>query len=272
MPETKMTSYFNRMKLTNEFAQMIIPFLQDHGFLFCNFGYEQILKEKPPMRSLIKKLRFKKSPAALMVKFSPDYICSYPAIKDERGLFLLDVKASITPVFFRRHIERLRRRAKLPYLRREDIGEIEREAWDTYNQFYPKEKVAIIMACLYHPRLIVADWTSRILCFYRLRQDTNVEAAGSGTPHVNIHLGKMRTLPAFIEEEFGAKLNFAAYQKIQDKIKTWELSKPAGRVNWTQFNNVITELKATCPWIKHRWPEDTVSRRLDSFAPQCRSN
>ncbi|MEM2129156.1 MAG: hypothetical protein QXZ70_01015 [Candidatus Bathyarchaeia archaeon] len=272
MPETKMTSYFNRMKLTNEFAEMIIPFLQKHGFMFCNFGYEQILREEKSMKALIKKLKFKKSNAALMIKFSPDYICAFPKLQNDKGLFLVDAKATITPVFFHKHIERLRRRAKLPHLRREDIGEIEREAWDTYNRFYPKERVAIIMACPYHPRLIVAEWVSKTLCFYRMEKDVNIEAAGSGTPHVNIHLGKMRTLSTFLDEEFGVKTNSKLYRSIENKIKTWPLNKPAGRVNWTQFNNAITELRATCPWLKHRWPMgDESSLRLDSFTPHSQT-
>lgn len=255
LSETDMSSFLNRIKITNEFTQMLIPFLTSHGFVVSEFGYEQILRDNASMRALIKREKFKKSTAALMVKFSPDLICVFPQMKSDKGIFFLDVKTSITPVFFRRHIERLRRIARLRKLRREDIGEIEREAWDVYNTFYPRKRVAIVMACPYHPRLIVSEWVSNIFCFYRLNVDRNIEAGGSGTPHVNIHLGKMRTLSDFLRDEFRIRVKRTEYRKMLNFVKTWQLYKPAGRVNWTQFNNAINELKKTCPWLKNRWPE-----------------
>jgi len=254
MSETKMTSFLNRIKMTQHFENLLLPFLQEHGFVTCTYGYEQILREHPKMQATIKKEKFKKSSAALMVKFSPDVICVYPKFKNSDGLFLLDTKISITPVFYPKHIQRIRKSARLAELRREDIGEIEREAWDVYNCFYPKDKVAIVMASPYHPRLIVAEWVSRIVCMYRLMKDRNIQAGGSGTPHVNIHLGKMRDLQRFLADEFAVKVDSDSYQKILRVIKSWPLSKPAGRVNWKQFNNVINELKVTCPWLKTRWP------------------
>jgi hypothetical protein len=266
MPETRMTSFLNRMKMTNEFTEALTSFLQQHNFRICGFGYEVFFREKPSMSALIKKEKFKKSPAALMVKFSPDLLCAYPASKGEKGIFLLDAKTSITPVFFGRHIERLRRLARLPELRREDIGEIEREAWDVYNRFYPKERVAIAMACPYQPKLVVAEWVSQIFQFFRLKRDRNLEAGGSGTPHVNIHLGKMRALDKFLSQEFRIRVDERLFNDMKDKVKTWELSKPAGTVNWTQFNNVITDLKGSCPWLKHRWPgRDESSTKLSQF-------
>jgi len=261
-----MTSFLNRMKLTNEFTEYLSAFLQKHGFRVCGFGTEVIFRQRSSMSALIKKEKFKKSEPALMVKFSPDLVCAYPAFKGEKGIFFLDAKTSITPVFFGRHIERLRRLAKLSELRREDIGEIEREAWDVYNRFYPRERVAIVMACPYQPKLVVGEWISKTFQFYRLKRDRNLEAGGSGTPHVNIHLGRMRSLDRFLNEEFGVRVSEASFRAMKEKIKTWDLSKPAGTVNWTQFNNAITELKATCPWLKHRWPmQDDSSAKLSQF-------
>jgi hypothetical protein len=265
MPETKMTSFLNRIKLTNEITNMLLNLLQQYGFKLYDFGYEQILRNEPNMKALMRKLKFKKSPVALMIKFAPDLLCAYPSLSDEKGLFMLDVKASITPVFFSVQIERIKRQAKLRELRREDIGEIEREAWLVYNNFYPKERVCIVMACPYHPRLIIAEWVSNILCMYMLKRDRNPEAGGSGTPHVNIHLGRMRTLYEFLHSEFGVNVNREVYNTILDKIKAWDLNKPARRVNWTQFNNVITELRTTCPWLKHRWPSDGSSKHLNKY-------
>jgi len=267
MPETKMTSFLNRMKLTDEFTELLSIFLQKHGVIVCGFGYEVFFRERPSMSALIKKEKFKKAPASLMVKFSPDLLCAFPKFSGTKGIFMLDVKTSITPVFFGSHIDRLRRAAKLAELRREDIGEIEREAWDVYNQFYPKDRIAIAMACPYQPKLIVAEWVSQIFQFYRLKRDRNLEAGGSGTPHVNIHLGRMRSLDKFLAQEFGIKVDENLFDSMKNTVKKWELCKPAGTVNWTQFNNVISELKATCPWLKNRWPVvDNSSAKLSQFS------
>jgi len=295
MPETRMQSFLNRMKLTTEFTTILLTFLQQYGFKTCGFGYEQILRGDQPrmrsMRSLLRKLRFKESPTALMVKFSPDIICAYPKLKSSDSLFFLDVKTSITPLFFGEQIKRVRRNARLAQLRREDIGEIEREAWYVYNTFYPSNKTAIVMALPYNPKLVVADWVSNVKCLWCYKKKgrkgpipwncrdcpifnksgtfgvvQNFLAGGSKTPHTNIHLGRMRTLHMFLSSEFGVDIEEDEYNEILNSVKTWQLSKPPRTVNWTQFNNAITELRATCPWLKHRWPEDTSSTRLDSFA------
>jgi hypothetical protein len=254
MLETGTTSALDRMALTARLTDMLIPFLQDHEFITSEFGQHVILQDHGTILAKLKRLESKKSREVLMLKFSPDYLCAYQS-KSEH-LFLMDAKSSITPIFFAAQIEVIRRSANLPELRREDIGEIEREAWDVYNSFFPKERVVICFACPYHPRLLVAEWVSKVMPLYRLKVDDNIEAGGSGTPHVNIHLGKMRTLPEFLAQEFGVSVDTATYNAILDFIKTWDLNKSAGRVNWTQFNNVIRDLQRTCPWLKQRWPDN----------------
>lgn len=276
MSETNMASFLNRMKLTDEFTRVLVPFLQQNGFVLHEFGYDQILRDQPRMMALMKRIRFKKSTAALMVKFSPDIICAYPKIRNSHGLFLLDVKTSITPLFFMKQIERVRNNANLPKLSREDVGEIEREAWYVYNTFYPNNRVVIVMASLYNPKLVVADWVSNVKCLWCYKEEgpipwnckkcpvftiggtfgvvQNFLAGGSKTPHTNIHLGKMRSLNMFLSSEFGVKVDNEKYEKMINFVKTWQLSKPRGKVNWTQFNNVVDSLKETCPWLENRWP------------------
>jgi len=257
MTEVDMTSYLNRAKMTELFATRLTELLEHSGFLITELGWENVLRDSKKMRSLIHKRVaakvYKKSPAALMVKFMPDCLGIYPQIEGDKGIFLFDAKISITPVFFPKHIERIRRSARLPELRREDAGEIEREAWDVYNEFYPKARVAIFLASPYHPRLIVGEWVSKTLCIYRHRRDRLPESGGSGTPPVNIHLGKMRSIEGFLEDEFGVRLG-SPLRELKEFIKTWVVSKPPGRVNWTQYNNAIRELRERCPWLRERRP------------------
>src|SRR5947207_10900262 len=94
-------------------------------------------------------------------------------------------------------------------------------------------------AAPYHPRVLVAEWASKMRELWRFAIDTNVDAGGSGTPHINVHLGLMRPLATFMKEEFGQVLNAEQLATLLAFVKTWPLNKPAGRVNWTQFNNVV---------------------------------
>jgi hypothetical protein len=243
------------MKLTEHFTDMVVPFLQKHGFVVHPFGYEEALHNTTGMDGLIRKKQFKKSEAALMVKFSPDFLNIYEDGSGKNFFFYADSKTSITPVFFHSHIRRIQRRAKLPELHRGDIGEIEREAWIVYNRFFPKNQVAIIMAAPYHRRLIVAEWVSNLTALYTHKADENLEAAGSGTPHVNLHLGHMRRLDEFLKQEFGVKVDPELYEVLTDEVKKWDLNKSLGRVNWTQFNNAVNELREEgCIWLKNRRP------------------
>lgn len=238
------------MNLTKRLEEVLKPFLIKEGFLIEDFGYNVTLRNNSSMRTILKKLIIKKSLTALMVKFGPDFICIKKGDKQE--LFFLDIKTSITPIFFDSYIEKLRNMAKLSKLSREDIGEIEREAWDSYNNFYPRNNVIIIIACPYNPNLILAERINNILCFYRFEKDTNIEAGGSRTPHVNIHLGKMRRLDVFLKEEFGVEVHSSEFNEILEFVKMWDINKSMRRVNWKQYDNAIKKLKQTCPWIKDR--------------------
>lgn len=252
--ESGTTSALDRMALTGRLTGLVIPLLEAHGFRIHEFGQHIILQQHKRILARLKRLDTKKSEEILMVKFAPDYVFSFNDQPEQ--VFLMDAKASITPVFFPSQIEKIRQASRLDHLDREDIGEVEREAWDVYNRFYPKDQVAICFACPYNPRVLLTEWVSRIKPLYRLDIDRNLEASGSGTPHVNIHLGQMRTLKNFVQAEFGVSLGGPQYEELINFIKTWPLNKPVGRVNWTQFNNVVKALKRRCPWLEERWPSE----------------
>jgi len=275
MTETGTTSFLDRFALTKRLDEMLKPLLEDYDFGVYEFGHPEILKENSWMINRLKKLKTKSSNAALMVKFTPDFI----VVKNEhpKGFFLLDTKVSITPVFFNAQIERIRRHTGNNYLRREDIGGIEREAWYTYNSFFPSSRVAVVIALPYNPKLILAEWVNNMICMWCYYKPgpipfpcdecpiyasdkssfgvvKNFLAGGSGTPHTNIDLSKMRSLGEFLSAEFETNVSEEDIQIITDEIKSWDLNKPRGRVNWKQFNNVIRDLKRTCPWLKGRNP------------------
>lgn len=248
--ETGTTSFMDRMALTKRLDEQLVPFLEKHKFQVSDFGHPVISHDNKVLANRIRQQKYKKSREMLFVKYSPDFIAIPP---DSGGQpFFLDTKSSITPVFFNAHIERIRQSAGLESLSREDIFEIEREAWDNYNEIYPPAQVALVIATPYNPHLLLAEWVANLKTLFRFNEDHNIHAGGSGTPHVNINLGSMRPLSKFLQDEFDMTIRPMEYEKVLDYIKLWPLNKPQGRVNWTQFNNVVSQLRQTCPWLEYR--------------------
>lgn len=270
MVDTGVNKYLNRLKLTEEFSKLLYGLFKECGLVTIPFGHEELLKSEPKMLSLITKERYKKSEAALMVKFSPDLIC-FKNQPTESRLFYADIKTSITPVFFKKQLRVIERSAKklgldLPKLHHSDIGEIEREAWMVYTKYYPKKTVAVVMATPYNQNLALAEWVSELKPLYVFKKDRNEESAGSGTPHVNLYFPHMRKLDRFLRDEFDINVKPEYYSGVLDQIKTWNLNKPAGRVNWTQFNNVVNELRVEgCSWLKNRRAAPVVDPEQKTF-------
>jgi hypothetical protein len=55
-----------------------------------------------------------------------------------------------------------------------------------------------------------------------------------------------------LTDEFHIKVNRGFYATLVDEIKTWDLNKPRGRVNWAQFNAYIKRQQRYCPWLRPR--------------------
>lgn len=273
--ETGTTSFLDRYALTRRLEENLEYFLKEYGFTLLTFGHPVILRDNTWIKSKLKSIQYKANLSAIKVKFSPDYIVVKK--NNKTVFFYLDAKASITPVYFDSQVQRI----KINYhkdenLSQHDIGDIEREAWFSYNRFY--KDVAIIIAVPYNPNLLLGEWVNKIECMWCLKKAqagnpipwdcnkcpiyssddrgfgvlVNEFAAGSGTPHTNIHLGSMRSLDKFLLEEFDIEVNKDDYAILLDFIKKWPLNKPAGTVNWKQFNNVIRKLRNRCPWLKFR--------------------
>lgn len=248
--EAGAASHLDRMNWANHLCSLLEPMFARHGITATEYGQNVILNGNPGIIARLRKLDVKKSEVVCMTKFSPDFILWH---EKSVSFLMMDAKASTTPMFFDAAIRRLALKAKDPSLDRHRIGEIEREAWDNYTKRYPRKKVAICMAAPYHPRLVLAEWASELVEFHRYEGDLNEAAGGSGTPHVNIDLGRMRTLDEFLAKELGIALEKTMYERILADIRTWPLNKPHV-VNWRVFNNVIASLHRKCPWVIGRVP------------------
>jgi hypothetical protein len=183
--------------------------------------------------------------------------------RNNKELFFMDIKTSLTPVLFASRIRALSEIYKKPLIR-EQIGLVEREAWDNYTIRYPSNRTCIVMACPYNPKLLLAEWANSIKLIFRFKEDKNENAAGSQTPHVNLDLNTMRDLATFIKEEFGCQVADEYYNEMIKYVKTWPVSNP-GRP-WKQYNSCVRELQENCPWLRQRnkdgWLEDKPGPNL----------
>ncbi len=247
-------SYLGRIQLTQDFGVPLVNLLLAHGFIVGDYGSETILSGNSKIASWLKKINLKESDVVKMVKFTPDCICIPPK---SAGLpFLFEIKTSKTPVILQKQIDKIERISGMSGLTRCDIGEIEADAWDVYNKYFPKDEVAIAFAAPYTPEVIVVEWVSKIIELYRKPGDSvdvNPEAEGSGTLHVNIHLGKMRSMERFYSEEFGIHLEKKKYQSLKELIKAWKIFRPSFTYfsdrNKAAYAHAVSEIRKECPWL-----------------------
>jgi hypothetical protein len=254
-----MRSFFDRIGATDEFISLLHPLLSDAGIAVHEYGQTVLLAGGTDVSAALKRLlvgsySLDDYGAGFVIKFAPDFLCVVPGYEP----FFLDTKASCIPILFGSVVTRLQALAEeddLPVPTRGEIGVIEREAWDCYARFYPGGRVAVCYAAPYHQRLVAVDWRWNIHSFYRYEANRNPDAGGSGTPHVNIHLGLMRSLVDFFAQEFNVYLDKGLVKRLEDEVKEWRIQKPTGKVNWKQFTTALEAVRKECPWAVGKFPD-----------------
>lgn len=248
---------------TTQIAEDNIRSLFLSSGLFCLEYGQNVLIDRDSLqrahlkRLLIKDFEFVAYASGFLMKFSPDLVVYSNIFNVEP--FFMDIKASRTPIIFESKVKEVQESAELqgiPIPKRHEIGIIEREAYDTYTTFFPHQSVAVCYSAPYTPDLILCDWVDRLQVLFRYSQDRNNEAGGSGTPHVNIHLGMMRTIDEFFREEYGLELNSESLHLAKDRVKTWVLDKPPGTVTWSQFKHCLRRYSDPCVWLKGKFPDE----------------
>jgi hypothetical protein len=144
----------------------------------------------------------KRNKAIIMCRYMPDFLLLGFQEQAFRDAMFCDVKAMFTPVFldtFHKQLEKAHG-AKIAL---HNVANIEREAFDSYKSYHDAgAKVAVLLACSYHPELALCEYIENMRELYRDVQDRNRQAAGSTTPRVNIDLSSMRPLQQFLKDEF----------------------------------------------------------------------
>ena len=249
-----MTNKFSYRAMQSQIlVNHIKPLLEHSGFLLCEYGYENVID-----RSIREKLNFDSfkfrdftgefiNPAAMMVRYAPDFFAVHSSVdpKDPtKGIFFIEFKLTLTPIY-RMDSWHKKTGYKYPSITPCDIGDIEREAWDVYHQLYPQNQVCLIVGSSYHPRLLVADWISKIKELFRDDRIRNPNASGSTTPHVNIDLGSMRTLKEFLEKEFQIEVDSLRYNKILQVIKELGIKRWRG-ITEEEYKKFVGYIKRGC--------------------------
>ena len=269
------STFRGRLSLTHRLDEAIRPILTDAGLICRPLGQPPALALMPEARKRLTAIAAKASPAVRMLRFTPDFLIIRPGHPD--GPLLADTKASVTPLFHDRQVDRIRRHAGRPEIAREDIVEIEREAWHTYNRCFPPDRVAIIAAAPYHPRCVVAEWVPRVRCLWCYagrgpdgprpfpcqycpvfsRRDggfgvaSNFFTSGSGTPHTNIDLGSCRPLDRFLSDELGVIPNPEQMADLIAEVRSWPIHRPA-RISAGHYDRILASIRRKSPWVRGR--------------------
>lgn len=174
----------------------------DSKFIVEKFGVEKTHKEIARQLYL-----FGDDKVSMFIRYFPDYLLMDKARKKTS---FLEYKAMVVPAKEKR-VEWLRNLTGIDDLSVSNVGIIEREAIDNYFLLSKSGfDVVIIVACRYNPKVLLAEWSSNLIVIYRQPERikagplerANILSKGSGTPWVNIHLDRMRTLRNFLKDEF----------------------------------------------------------------------
>ena len=131
------------------------------------FGYQTIIGDDIELKRFMNNPEINQMASGMIVKFAPDFIL----LKKEtpQQLFFVDVKHSVSPVWAYSRLNKIREKNKDYTLEISDIAVVAREALLSYRRYYPNS--IVLMASPYNPKLLMAQFASRIQCLYCYRSE-----------------------------------------------------------------------------------------------------
>lgn len=263
-----MKNFSDRLELT-EYIEEKMPALFNGNIALHKFGCESIVGGCPDMMEYLKRPEVNQQASAMLIKFAPDFILLK---KDEpkNGFYFIDVKHSISPTWSSNRLNIFRRKHNDETLSFDRIGVIAREAYLAYRRYYPNS--IILMACPYNPKLIMAQYASKIrslMCYSPKNQwgydcnscpienggffdiERNTLSNGSQTPTTNVDLQSFLPIEEFFNN-MGIGLNQSVLEEIKNEIQNEPLQFGENVYNGIK-NSTMRELnKAGCSWIKYK--------------------
>ena len=168
-----------RLPLGSKFEELIIRFLRSFEQLeIINTSLLKEQLEKDLDTNIWKQDQFKKYKPLVMLRWLPDLMVINPK---KKFLFLLMLSLCIlqfTWILF------LNKYLIIPAcrLKKHEIGNIEREVYDSYISWIKGAKVAIISLATFHPNLILSDFADQMEILFRDERERNHFSSGSTTP------------------------------------------------------------------------------------------
>ncbi len=184
-----------------EDAAKLIGIIEECVFAPCGprlrmipFGYETHIPEE--IRTL---LRFERTITARHIKFAPDFFVV--DVENPEGVYLLEFKATRTPLYSSNRIRSIQRETGDPSLGWESIGQMEALAYDNYVALDGIEvRMTVLNYCAYNENPLRCDFIGNFKIVHRDVVQT-AHLKGSGTPWVNYDLRCIRGLTQFISNE-----------------------------------------------------------------------
>ena len=228
------------------------------------FGFEKICGNNVALDQFIKTPEANLSHSAMIVKFAPDFILLKKTHPQQ--LFFVEIKVSVTPLCSQTRLDEIRM-SKGANIRLSDVGDIAREAWNSYNNLYPN--TIIIDGCSYNNKVLMAQFVKNIRCLrcyktpslpYDCNQcpmkkrsffevSRNYMSSGSQTPHTNIDYSSFMNITDFFNS-LGISTNQQQVDKLIATIKSFGISFSSRTypdlINKTKF----TLIKEGITWIK----------------------
>jgi hypothetical protein len=180
--------------------------------LLAAYGYETHVPDE-----VKKLLRYIRTNTAKHVRFTPDFLLIDKQRRDDT--YLLEYKATRTPIFSERRIELIRAAARnsdpQSNLSWQEIGQMEADAYDNYIALHRQLNlnVAVLTYCAYHERVLLCDFIQNFFVLHRdaVRGQTTT---GSRTPFVNFSYTNLRSLRRFIYDVHGIRLDEKSYEQL----------------------------------------------------------
>jgi len=191
-------SFNERLKISENMANTLIPFLNKQGFIIEQTGYENYVSSNTRSN-----LRFvHNNPTVTFLRYLPDYFCMF-----QNDYFFIEIKVMDSPIKLDSRVKKLQQITGINDLSKENIGVIETAALNNYKNLSKiGVKILIIIYCTFHPERVLLEWENNLIKFY----DDKVKIGqgnASFTPYTNIHLDKMKNIQDFFQNEFKIKFD-----------------------------------------------------------------
>lgn len=260
-------NFDSRVDLTKIIEDKMVELFENETTHVHTFGCDTIAGEDGILWDYLKRPEVNQQAAAMIVKFSPDFIL---VKHDEQPmLYFVDVKHSVSPVWADSRLNKIRGRNGDTSISNSKIGVIAREALLSYRRYYPN--TIVLMASPYNSKVLMAQFAKDIRCLYCYKKDGEYNCAdcpsdnggffdieratnsvGSQTPMTDVDLDSFLPADTFFEQ-LGIVINRDVLDELIRRIKQEPIMFGSENVNQDTINKVLYRLNRDgCDWVDYK--------------------